>query len=712
MVSTGRPKMMLRAVAYGAYGGDRIGVLHHATKISLTTSISGVPTLKLTHTEEPNPALEEENEVAVEVTFDGGRTWSEPAGGRFLVRKATWNLLSDGTKSRTIDCVHISARLKQALVWEENFRLRKDPNKPAQGNSTTDVPADLVIQTWLKAKDRGWGRGLTFKGAPAADANGNAWTKYPSVKGMEVKWTSTLWSLLESFQQIGAIQPRWEGRQLVLVPPVNKPLESLHPKRWPAGRTSGGTNSLSWADIATAVHVLGKDGVRFKVPVPTDPNFDPREGREISLEANWVETQSDAATAAQEALLERSRPKEEIVRDWQADQPGCFLPWVDYNVGDWFWVEHAAGRDQWLRVSQIQVDYAEGYCSGSTIFGTMIANAQTRLAQEVAASKLSTGTAAASTAEPVRSRSSQAKVAQTPAVIRSNTLEVKGTVTDTGSGLETLVEMAWPAPKLDVNGVELKDKIVEYRVRIARVRNFEVNGTKEWLEETQLVTTANKVAWGSAELGVRYLFWVQARTDKRIPSDWDESGQMLRLEWTQPPTPEASRPIVLSQMGVATILFNGTTANRQPAPWWANRWQVSIHLANTAEPPNGWKATGSIYDKSVTEAQAALVPGEKYNFRVRLLAQDGKPGPWSRPFPHTVASAIDTEALVKKLTGSQQLIDGAKAAIDKDLRAIREAQERLAGAMWGGQFPPDEGMPGESLWLDPFGDVYQMKSHY
>ena len=73
---------------------------------------------------------------------------------------------------------------------------------------------------------------------------------------------------------------------------------------------------------------------------------------------------------------------------------------------------------------------------------------------------------------------------------------------------------------------------------------------------------------------------------------------------------------------------------------------------------------------------------------------------------------IDTEALVKKLTGSQQLIDGAKAAIDKDLRAIREAQERLAGAMWGGQYPPDEGTPGESLWLDPFGDVYQMKTHY
>ena len=388
--------MMLRAVAYGAYGGDRIGVLHKAVKITLTTSVSGVPTLKLTHAETPTPALEEENEIAVEVSH---------AGGRFLIRKTTWNLLSDGTKARTVDCVHISARLKQALVWEENFRLRKDPNKPAQGSSTTDVPADLFIQTWFKARARGWGSGLSFRGAPAADANGAAWKKFPSVMGMEVKWTATLWSMLEGFQKIGAILPRWEGRELVLVPPPSQPFESLHPKRWPAGRSSGGTNSLSWADIATAVHVLGKDGARFKVKVPTDPNFDPREGREISLEANWVDSQGTAELAAQEALLDRSKPKEEIVRDWEASQPGALLPWLDYNVGDWFWVEHAAGKDQWLRAVQVQVDYSGGVCSGSTIFGTRIADAQTRLAQSVAATKQSTGTAATSTAEPVRSRS-------------------------------------------------------------------------------------------------------------------------------------------------------------------------------------------------------------------------------------------------------------------------------------------------------------------
>ena len=711
MTRLGQPRMMLRAVAYGAYGGDRIGVLHKATKITLTTSVSGVPTLKLTHAETPTRALEEENEVAVEVSHDGGRTWTEPPGGRFLIRKTTWNLLSDGTKARTVDCVHISARLKQALVWEENFRLRKDPNKPAQGSSTTDVPADLFIQTWIKAKTRGWGSGLSYRGAPATDANGAAWQKFPSVMGMEVKWTATLWSMLEGFQKIGAILPRWEGRELVLAPPPKQPFESLNPKRWPAGRSSGGTNSLSWADIATAVHVLGKDGARFKVKVPTDPNFDPREGREISLEANWVDSQGTAELAAQEALLERSKPKEEIVRDWEASQPGALLPWLDYNVGDWFWVEHAAGRDQWLRAVQVQVDYSDGVCSGSTIFGTRIADAQTRLAQSVAATKQSTGTAATSTAEPVRSRSTQDKVPQKPATIKASTLEVKGTVTDTGSSLTTLVELNWPVPKLDASGAELKDKIVEYTVRVARVRNYDVNGVKEWTEQTQLLATTNRISWGEAEIGQRYLFWVQARTDKRIPSDWDDNGQMLLLEWEQPPTPTAGRPSLSSKMGVATIWFFPRDDHANPLPWWVDRWQYSLALSTATEPEGGWKPDGT-YSKSVTNAQIPATEGLRYTLRVRAVAQNGAAGPWSQGRSAIIATAIDTEELVKRLQGSKELIAGAKSAIDADLRAMREAQEKLAGAMWGGRYPPDEGSPGESLWLAPSGDVYRMKSHY
>ena len=703
--------MMLRAVAYGAYGGDRIGVLHQATKITLTTSVSGVPTLKLTHTETPTPALEEENEIAVEVSHDGGRTWTEPPGGRFLIRKTTWNLLSDGTKARTVDCVHISARLKQALVWEENFRLRKDPNKPAQGGSTTDVPADLFIQTWIKARARGWGSGLSFRGAPAADANGAPWKKFPSVMGMEVKWTATLWSMLEGFQKIGAILPRWEGRELVLVPPPSQPFESLHPKRWPAGRSSGGTNSLSWADIATAVHVLGKDGARFKVKVPTDPGFDPREGREISLEANWVDSQGTAELAAQEALLDRSKPKEEIVRDWEASQPGALLPWLDYNVGDWFWVEHAAGKDQWLRAVQVQVDYSDGVCSGSTIFGTRIADAQTRLAQSVAATKQSTGTAATSTAEPVRSRATQDKVPQKPATIKAKTLEVKGTVTDTGSGLTTLVELNWPVPKLDASGAELKDKIVEYTVRVARVRNYDVNGVKEWTEQTQLLATTNRISWGEAEIGQRYLFWVQARTDKRIPSDWDNDGQMLLLEWEQPPTPTAGRPFLTSKMGVATVEFVPRDNRANPLPWWVDRWQYSLVLSTATEPEGGWAPDGT-FSKGVTTIQVPKTEGLRYTLRTRLVAQNGAVGPWSQGRSATIATAIDTEELVKRLQGSKELIDGAKAAVDADLRAMRDAQDRLAGAMWGGMYPPDEGTPGESLWLAPTGDVYRMKSHY
>ena len=103
-MSVSKPRMMLRAAAYGAYGGDRIGGLHHATKISLTTSISGVPTLKLTHTEEPNPALEAENEIAVEVSYDGGLTWTEPPGGSSFARRRGTSCLMEPSPAPSTAC--------------------------------------------------------------------------------------------------------------------------------------------------------------------------------------------------------------------------------------------------------------------------------------------------------------------------------------------------------------------------------------------------------------------------------------------------------------------------------------------------------------------------------------------------------------------------------------------------------------------------------
>lgn len=711
MAETGRPRMMLRAVAYGAYGGDRIGVLHQSTKISLTTSVSGVPTLRLTHAEVPTPALEEENEIAVEVSLDAGRSWFEPAGGRFLIRKATWNLLSDGTKSRSIDCVHISARLKQALIWEENFKLRTDADKPGQGISTTDIPADLFIQVWQKAKARGWGAGLAYDGAPATDANGNNWAKFPNVKGMTVKWSSTLWQLMETFQKIGAILPRWEGRNLVLVPPVHQPFGDPHPRRWPAGRSTGGTNSLSWADIATVVRVLGKDGKRFQVQVPTDPGYNPKDARELSIEVNWADSQGTAEIAAQEALLERSAPKEEIVRDWEADMPGCFMPWQDYNVGDWFWVEGAAGKDQWLKVTQIQVDYSDGRCTGSTIFGTRIADGQTRLAQYVAAN--SSGTTHTSTSERVRSRQTNA-AAQRPGMITADRITVRGEVRDTGVALATWTEISWPVPQFAATGEPLSAKIREYEVRIARVVNYEKTGLKEWAQTAILTTSATSTSWADAVPGERYLVWVRAVTEEYAEGDWDtlHTPPVLLLEWEMPPIPTPWRPRFTSQFGVISIgLDDRTMEEAKRPPWWVEKWQFSLALPTDTEPPNGWEVLGT-FNREITQVQYRAQAGVKYALRVRYMAFNGKTGGWSLPIIRTVESAVDLDALAKKISGSKELIDGARAAIDQDLRAAREAQERLAGATWGGQYPPDEGTPGESLWLSPFGDLYRMGKHY
>ena len=118
------------------------------------------------------------------------------------------------------------------------------------------------------------------------------------------------------------------------------------------------------------------------------------------------------------------------------------------------------------------------------------------------------------------------------------------------------------------------------------------------------------------------------------------------------------------------------------------------------------------FSREIKQTQYQVRSGTKYALRVRYVAFNGKTGGWSPPNIQTVNSAINLDELAKKISGSQELLEGAKAAIDQELQATREAQGRLAGATWGGQNPPDEGTPGESLWLSPFGNVFRMKSHY
>ena len=179
-----------------------------------------------------------------------------------------------------------------------------------------------------------------------------------------------------------------------------------------------------------------------------------------------------------------------------------------------------------------------------------------------------------------------------------------------------------------------------------------------------------------------------------------------------PPMPTPWKPWLSSQLGVVSVTLDDRTLEEAKAPpWWVDKWQFSLVPANSTEPPSGWAVMGT-FSREIRRAQYQVQTGVKYALRVRFVAFNGRTGPWSPPNFGVVNSAINLDELAKKISGSQELIEGAKAAIDQELQATRGAQGRLAGATWGGQNPPDEGTPGESLWLSPFGEVFRMKSHY
>lgn len=707
MLEPRMPRMMMRAVAYESYGGARIGVLRHTLSIQMVRSLEEVSTLRLTHAEEYCEPLEKESEIAIELSWDGGREWIEPYDARFLVRKATWNILPDGTKSRSVDCVHISARLKQAIIWNLTPALRIDPERPSQGLCTVKNGGALLTESWKAAKDRGWGKGLDYRGNYNYDADNNEWQSIGGLYNQPFKLTDSLWDMLEKLKDFGALLPVWDGRTCLLRPYPAKP-DVIDPRtpRWSAGQSSGGHNTLGWSNIATTVHVLGAEGKGYSIPVDSPRDWRLKEEREVSIEANWVKTEADAKVAAREAALKHYDYEEEIVRDWESQQPGALLPWYDYTVGDWIKVVNDEGEDQLLQVSQIQIEWSGGEVKGTTTFGTEIADAQARWAKRQALSQH--GTVATSSTEAVRAA---AKSSTPPGAIPTEQINVIGEVIENRDGtLSTLTTVSWQPPSKDAGGGELHDTPNEYLVWIGKVMNRD-QGDSSYIQADYIYTNKLQASWDRAIIGERYLFWVRASTKRGGWGDWSKDPVALELNWSPTPPPAPYRPLVLETNGVLSITQARRDRRGKPLSPRITRWEISALNHDTPPGPDGY----AVHAGAPIDTPAIQYPGnigQKMDVRTRFVNVDGQKGEWSSPVTVDVQGAINMQDLVDRLSKGQALTDAAKQAAKDQVAQGYEAQRLIAQSLSESPYPPDHGTPGTSLWVAPDGRVFRMKSRF
>ncbi|WP_136313878.1 hypothetical protein [Actinomyces procaprae] len=667
-----RPQM--RAVAYSILG-DRIGQLPDVLSMTATLPRNDTPTLSLSYAPEPaarGDLVERDIEIGVEVSWDG-YAWFEPPGCRFITLSSSGNLLGDGTEARNLDAVHISHMLDEALVWEAPAAAQDADGK----YNFLSVSAGTILRTvWDAAVRRGWGRGLTLDCTTARDSAGAAWT---TVTTLAFEVSTTIGSVLGALTDLGMCDWRWEGRTLRVFN-ADTVLAGERAIVWPlAVGTTSAPESRSWQDLATDVIVKGEGHASWTYHNDEAPTSLRRIERVV--EAGGVELESTARLSAQATLRAGATTAEEITREWSAFD-AKWLPFADYTVGDWIQVQRASGNDR-LQVAQVSLTWDGNGLSGHTTFGTVLADSLSRLA------KRAKGIVGLASTGGNSTRPAATAAKRTPAVPAGLVARTTAWTTSYGSTVATM-DATWTAVTTDTRGVALEG--IEYQLRVAQVSG----PPRIWSVGS---STAGSVEGLTA--GEQYTVEVRAvATQEGTYSAWSSPyGFITSTDDTPPERP--SKPAARNSLSVLVVTWDGRDYKGGNMPVDFSHLEVSV-VAPGATP----RATSRTY---MPEDREVRITGLDYStWEVRLRAFDfaGNASAWSDPVQAELEPLVDADAI-------QAQLDAMLPGLEERSAIYQRAAALVAsGTAVADRLPPDEGVPGETLWIAPDGKVWRMKTHY
>lgn len=679
--------MLLRAVLY-AVGGERVGVLPDDLGLTVTVPRAGTPTLKMTYPMGGQgvrgDALSSQAEIAVEASWDGGVEWLEPPGARFRTLQSDDPLITDGTDSRSVDAVHVSARLGQALVWSA-------PVADDQGARvwSAATPGGIIRALWDEAAARGWGAGdgLSIEGTGTADAAGTPW---PEVVTTTTKRSASLEDVVSLLQSMGVLDTQWAGRTLRLLvpdtPAAGRDLSGSVQVR--LAHSTAAPERTSWADLCTDVLVTGEGGVTWVVHNDRAPSGMPR--TEVALDAGGV-TSAPAARLAAAALLESgASPAQEVTRTWDAGEARV-LPWRDYAPGDRVSVERATGLES-MRVTQVSVTRRpDGGTEGHLTCGTRLAEALERIAARSRAG----GSQAVVGARPsAPAPESTMLVPRAPQGLVASTT----TVLDSAGYLSAVMTAGWSPVTLSTSGVSLTGSQTSYEVGLWRTLD---GGASVRLPS---VTADSTSVQAPVTVGFRLLVRVRC-VCKGVAGAWSASVA-LTVEATHSAPAEPSVPAVSSTLGVLTVKWDGRMLDGSSPPTDVEAAEVSV-VAPGADPSRVTEIGG----RSGGSVQVPTTAGGQYDVSLRLRDRQGLLSAWTTPLTVTATSAIDSDALARMLEEGDALNKAAKAAAADQAAGLNTALTQVAAALAPGtEYPPDDGVEGVTLWVSPGdGKVWRLK---
>lgn len=689
MIRDYTPGMSLRAVAYHV-GGARIGVLPDVLEMTVTTPRGKAATLSLSYAPGDDAVrghiLDGEVEVAVEATFDGD-TWVELPDARYVTQKNEDNLVNDGTDSRTVEAIHVSDYLKEALVWEVPPAAQ---DKDGKQKFLSKNAGQIVGTVWQNAVNRGWGRGLTLDVTTTTDSANQAWAK---VVTLYFDPSISLLQIIDSLRDLGLIDTVWQGRTLKIYnADTTQARDVSASKRWPLGTTlTGAPEVMTWGDMCTDVLVKGEGGRTWRI----HNDLSPRDSRRIEkvVEAGGVELESTARLVAEATLKSGAHVSEEVKREWAAYDVHL-LPWLDYRLGDWIMLGRRDGLER-MQVVQISVTQREGNVTGHTTFGTVLDSLLGRLTKRtkgiVGLATTPTGQRPAPPVSKYWPLAPQGLVGSSHAILRSDGWPA------------AVAELQWGEVQTDTLGVKVD--VTGYEISWEPVAGADRRGTAGTQVVQGQATTHASI--GDLVAGADYEFWVRAQTQDGVGS-WS-SGLKIKMATDVEPPPVPSAPVLTQTLGVLGVYWDGKGARGEGMP--ADFATLEVSVAAPGRPPGRF----TDMPRPVQRTNLAGLEIAEWEVRLRTVDRQGNRSDWGGASRITLEQNIDADAIAKKvedkLAGSDVLQRAAREGTLKEMKHLTEAMTQVAtNLVDSGPVPPDSGKIGSSIWVAPDGRIFVLRA--
>ncbi len=528
--------------------------------------------------------LDQGLDVALEVNWGATASdWREPDNCRFLTIDHDWDRTDD---ARVHDLTLPSWSWLLNKICDLNLSALAGKKSKNAGMRVFSASRDAgdVVKTMLNEHDArsgpavpilrdSWGGGY--------DSLGNAWAKKlgRNADGRAFPPGQPLHAKMDALVSNGLCDYRTRGRGMRMYN-QNTASADLHAtvKLRYGSELSDAPTKTSQADRVARLLVKGDGKHRETV---RDPSVPEHYGRwEALLDSAGVKDDDDLEDAGEAALDDRNRIKGQYTRTLLFES-ATWLPFRDYNVGDWVTAPGASG-DETLRVMQITITRDEqAGLSGNVVLGDRFTNRDLALAGRVSAitggttGVIGNGMVGTTLPQDTRQPEAPANLAVTDELV----LNAFGEWVSTGT-------FTWDPVTTATDGTDLE--IARYEL----LGQEQTTPPSQWHGITVSSAADATVSKTDFRVGSSWLFTVRAygvtTTEPGVQSP--AVAHTFSTDDVAPAAP--SEPTVQNWLGSLVVAWDGLDLVGDPMPLDYDRCEVHLSTAPGFTPdPSTLKAT-------------------------------------------------------------------------------------------------------------------------